>query len=445
MAAERTITMTRRELKRWEVSKKAMGGEIRQWKAAELLDLSLRQVKRVVRRIKMEGPGGVMHRLRGRPSNRRKPEAIKAKVVKLYGERYAGFGITLAVEKLWERDRVRVGEETLRRWLLAAGLWAGRRRGREHRSWRERKACFGEMVQMDGSHHDWFEGRGPKAVLMGMIDDATSTVYGRFYEYEGTLPALGSLKGYIKKHGIPQSIYLDRHTTYKSWAEPTLEEELEGKKPLSEFERAAGELGIKVIHAYSPQAKGRIERLFGTFQDRLVKEMRLRGIKSIGEANAFLGGYLPLHNRRFRVEARQAADLHGELNPGMILDRILCIKASRALRNDWTVHYGGKFYQVIKPIQAKAVKVEERLDGTVKLYDKSGALEFKEIAAPRKDPKILKKTKPPLHLQAKPYKPGPDHPWRNYKVRFPIPILKNAQTQKGTFLNGQKGDISNGA
>ena len=162
-----------------------------------------------------------------------------------------------------------------------------KRKGRKHRQWRERKHHFGEMVQMDGSHHDWFEGRGPKCVLMGYIDDATGTVYGRFYDYEGTIPAMDSFKRYIKRYGIPQSVYLDKHSTYKSTAKQSIEDELEDRKLMSQFEKSLQELGVKVIHAYSPQAKGRVEAAVRTFQDR-VNEMRLAGVKSVDQANEFL-------------------------------------------------------------------------------------------------------------------------------------------------------------
>jgi hypothetical protein len=209
-------------------------------------------------------------------------------------------------EKLLELERIEVSKETVRTWLIDAGQWKKGRKVRTHRQWRERKICFGEMLQLDGSHHDWFEGRRPKCVLMAYIDDATSKVYGRFYEHEGTIPAMDSFKRYIRKYGIPMSLYMDKHTTYTSTAEPSIEDQINGTMPLSEFGRALTELAVKIIHAHSPQAKGRIERLFKTLQDRLLKELTIRGINTIDEANRYLDTYLSAHNKRFAPQSEGA-------------------------------------------------------------------------------------------------------------------------------------------
>ena len=281
MAGEDMIMARQGELRRLHVIHKVLEGIVKQVEAAEILSLSGRQIRRIVKRIRSEGSRGIIHRSRGKPSNRRISGKIKEKVINLYRSQYRDFGPTLASEKLLERDGIRINDETLRIWILGTGDWKKTRRRRRHRQWRERKQHAGEMVQMDGSHHDWFEGRGPWCVLMGYIDDATGRVFGRFYDYEGTIPAMDSFKRYIKKYGLPLSVYLDKYKTYKSTAKPTIEDELNGWEPLSDFERALRELGVEVKHANSPQAKGRIERLFGTLQDRLVKEMRLRGIRTI--------------------------------------------------------------------------------------------------------------------------------------------------------------------
>jgi hypothetical protein len=227
-----------------------------------MLSLSIRQTRRIVRRVREEGPQGVVHRLRGKASNRKLPWELKDRVLELYCGKYEGFGPTLAQEKLLELDGICISDETLRCWLMEAGRWKKKRKGKKHRQWRQRKDRVGEMVQVDGSHHKWFEDRGPACVLMGYIDDATGRVYGRFYGYEGTIPAMDSFKRYMRKQGIPMSLYLDKHSTYRSPGEPTIEDELHGREPLSEFGRAVGELGVTLIHAHSPQAKGRVERLF---------------------------------------------------------------------------------------------------------------------------------------------------------------------------------------
>lgn len=294
MAGEDMIVARPKELRKLYVIRKVLDKEILQEKASEILSLSLRQVRRILKRVRLEGDKGVIHKSRGRPSSRRISDEIREKVIQLYRSEYEDFGPTLAAEKLEERHRVRVNEETLRLWLIESGDWKKRRKRRGHRRWRERKHHFGEMVQMDGSHHDWFEGRGAGCVLMGYIDDATGKVFGRFYDYEGTIPAMDSFQGYVQKYGLPMAVYLDRHTTYKSPAKASIEDELENQRPLSEFERALKELGVEVIHATSAPAKGRVERLFGTLQDRLVKEMRLRGIRTVPEGNAFLKQYLPV-------------------------------------------------------------------------------------------------------------------------------------------------------
>ena len=221
--------MSIREVRRLKAVQSAIDGHVTQKTAAAMLGLSERQVRRLVKDVRERGDRGVIHALRGRPSNRRIPEETRERVLSLYQARYPDFGPTLATEKLFECDGIKISDETLRRWLIEAGFWKKRRKRSGFRQWRPRKECFGQMVQMDGSHHDWLEGRGPKLVLMGYIDDATNTIYGRFYDYEGTLPAMDSFKGYVKKYGLPMSVYLDRHTTYKS------------SKKLTEWDEIAGD------------------------------------------------------------------------------------------------------------------------------------------------------------------------------------------------------------
>ena len=258
MAKKDIIEMSFREVKRLKAVHEAMAGHITQKAAALMMGVCERQARRLVRAVREEGGLGVVHKGRGRASNRRLPNKVKDKVISLYKGKYHGFGPLLASEKLLELDGIKLSDETLRLWLMESGDWQKARKRKIHRQWRERKAYFGEMVQMDGSHHDWLEGRAPEMVLMGYIDDANNNVYGRFYDYEGTIPAMDSFKRYVKHYGLPQSVYLDRHSTYKSTAKPTIEDDLAGREPQSQFERALKELGVKVLHAYSPQAKGRI-------------------------------------------------------------------------------------------------------------------------------------------------------------------------------------------
>jgi len=428
MAGEDMIMVGQGELKRLHVIHKVLERVIKQVEAAEILSLSGRQIRRIVKRIRSEGDRGIVHQSRGRPSNRRTPDKVKNKVIRLYRAQYKDFGPTLASEKLLERDGIGISDETLRRWLLEAGDWKKTRKARGHRRWRERKHHAGEMAQMDGSHHDWFEGRGPWCVLMGYIDDATGKVFGRFYEYEGTIPAMDSFKRYIQKHGLPMSVYLDRHTTYKSTAKPSIEEELNNTMPLSEFERALKELGVDVIHANSPQAKGRVERLFGTLQDRLVKEMRLRGIQTIEEGNRFLKQYLPVYNKRFSVRPMERNNVHRCLPKGLNLDAILCIKTERTLRNDFTVAHNRKLYQIQDRTNASKVMVHEQIDGAMRILYQDQTLRFREITTrpvkEEKAPELVRRRKPPT--------PTADHPWRSFKFgihkyerRKPIPTPEN--------------------
>ena len=264
MADKDMITMSRREAKRLHIIHQALDRKITQVDAAAVLGLSARQFRRLIKRVRTEGDDGICHRSRGKVSNRRINPRTKARALKLFQQEYADFNLAHATEKLAEAHGIAISDETLRLWLNAAAIPYKKRRVKKHRQRRERKACRGELVQIDGSHHDWFEGRGPFCVFMGYIDDATGTVYGRFYAYEGTMPAMDSMKRYVRQYGIPQSIYLDKHTTYKSWAKATVDEQLSDRKPMSHFEKSMAALAVEVIHANSPQAKGRVERLFKT-------------------------------------------------------------------------------------------------------------------------------------------------------------------------------------
>jgi len=403
------ITMSMKEAKRLHIVRQAIEKRITQTEAARVIGLSLRQVQRVVRRVKREGDHGICHCARGKEPNNRIPEKIKDKVLKLCRGIYYELGPTHASEKLLDTDQVKVSIETLRTWFIEEGLPYRKRKKRPHRQWRERKSCRGEMVQLDGSHHDWFEGRGPVCVLMAYVDDATGEVFARFYEYEGTLPAMDSFKRYIRRYGVPQSVYLDRHSTYKSTEHyQPIEDQLEGRQLMSHFERSLHELGVKVIHAYSPQAKGRVERLFGTFQDRVIKEMRLAGIKNREEGNTFLKAYLLKYNRRFGVAPAKEADLHRPFKDRRELNRILSIRNKRALRNDFTVTHNKKLYQIKDNIRTKAVMVEDRTDGSMLMTHNGQRLRYKEI----KSRPIQEVKKPVIPRVWRGVKPAAAHPWK---------------------------------
>ena len=405
--AERDIfTMSQKEMKRLHVIRKVEEGCVTQKQVAEMILLSERQIRRIVRRLREEGDRGIQHRSRGRESNRRLPRKLVERVTRLYQERSQGFGPTLMAEKLSELEGIAVSRETVRTWLMETGQWQKKRKVKPHRQWRERKSHPGEMLQLDGSHHDWFGGRRPPCVLMAHIDDATNKVYGRFYEYEGILPAMDSFKRYILRYGIPQSVYMDKHSTYKSTAEPSLEEEIHGTMPLSEFGRALTELAVEIIPAHSPQAKGRIERLFKTLQDRLVKEMTIKGINTIAEANRFLGKYLAVHNKRFAVKAKDPSDLHRAIPAGLNLDKILCIRTKRTLRNDFTIAHNKKLYQIEKAVRTKELTVEDLVNGSMFISHNNVRLPFREITA-----RPEKQQEPMLPRKRKGHTPSPYHPW----------------------------------
>lgn len=409
MAEKDMITMSKREAKRLHIIHQALDKKISQVDAADIIGLGDRQIRRMIKRVRKEGDEGICHRSRGNTSNHRIPKNIKNKALKLFQGLYKDFNLVHATEKLDEVHGITINDETLRLWLSEAEIPYKKRKAKKHRQRRERRVYFGDLVQIDGSHHDWFEGRGPICVFMGYIDDATNIVHGRFYDYEGTMPAMDSMKRYIKRYGIPKSVYLDKHTTYKSWAEPTIEEQLNDQKPMSSFEKSLAALSIEVIHANSPQAKGRVERLFKTLQDRLVREMRLMGVKSVNEANEFLITYLPKYNRRFKKPAASEADLHRPALHSRELDRILCIKEDRTVKNDFTIAYNGTVYQIEQVTRAKKVTVEEWLDGTLHITYNGQDLRFREIT------KVLNKAAAEapflLHKQGS-WTPSPDHPWK---------------------------------
>ena len=408
MVGEDRVIMSVKELRRVHVIRQTREKKLTQVQAGIVLGLTPRHIRRLIERVAQAGDQGLAHRGRGKPSNRRIPEKVQTKALTLYAQRYGDFGPTLAAEKLAERHGITLSAETVRGWLLAKGVTHFQRRKRPHRAWRERKAHVGELVQLDGSHHDWLEGRGPRCVLMAYIDDASSRVYARFYAYEGTIPAMDSFQRYIQRYGIPLAIYADKHSTYHSPAEPTVAEQLAGVEPRSQFGRALGELGVELIPAHSPQAKGRVERLFKTFQDRLIKELRLAGGSTLDEANQFLEGYLPIYNQRFTVQPAQAADLHRPRPARRELDRSLCIKTTRCLRRDWTVAHHGHLYQVQTNVRATHVQVEERVDGTMRMTHQGRALVYHAITARPVKAVEAKKVHPPRC----PVTPRPDHPWR---------------------------------
>lgn len=408
--------MSRKERARLTIMTGVTDGELTQVQAAELMGVCYRQGKRIWQRYQADGDAGLVHRLRGQPSARRKPAALREEVLALYAqERYADFGPTLMAEQLAKAKLV-VDHETLRRWRLAAGQHVVRRRKQAHRQWRERKPSFGAMVQLDGSHHDWFEGRGPKCVLMVMVDDATNRMRARFCEEETTRASYDVLEGWVRKHGLPASLYVDRDSIYRCEGQPSIAQQLAGQQPQTQFGRAMEQLGVELILAHSPQAKGRVERMNGTLQDRLVKELRLAGISDLESANRFLDGkYLRAFHRQFGRAAASPVDVHREVPRN--LDEVLSWEEERVVQGDWTVACGGKRYQLDRQHAAmslarRKVIVRRLRNGRVQLVHRDQQLQWR--ALPEGTLRKLRpvKKKPEPRPTAKKSVPAADHPWR---------------------------------
>lgn len=429
MAEGDIIMMRQEELKRLHLIRQVIEKVLAQVEAGNLLSLSVRQIRRIAKRVLKEGDKGVLHKSRGRPSPNAIEEDTKNKAIRLCKTRYEGFNPTLAAEKLFEINGIKLSRETLRGWFKQNDIPYQTRRKRPHRNWRERRHHFGAMEQVDGSHHDWFENRGPKCVLMGYIDDANNNVFARFHHSEGTFPFMDSFKRYVRKYGLPQSVYMDRHPAYKvNNGEPSIEDQLNNREPESQVQRALGELGVEVTFAYSPQAKGRIERLFRTFQDRLVKEMRLKGIKSVEEGNKFLKRYLPIYNKRFALEPLEKGDLHRPLPKKINLDKILCRKTEHGLNNDSTVVHDKKLYHILDKAYAKKIMVEERINGRLLITYKGRELKYRQIT------QRPVKTVPAkgAYLANKAHKPPIDHPWKRSMYERYQHINNYSQREKGS-------------
>lgn len=348
------------------------------------LKISYRQAKRIKQKYQLEGDKSVIHGNTGKPSPRRIPKEIRTKAITLYAELYRDFGPTLASEKLLEIHGIKVHPETLRRWLIAESLWKKKRKRKIYRSRRERRQCFGELIQFDGSHHDWFEGRREKCCLMTAIDDATGEILSFFCEQETTIDAMMLIIRWVFRYGIPQAAYCDKKNAFVLNREPSIEEQLAGIVPLSHFERACAKLGIEVIIAHSPQAKGRIERNHAIHQDRLTKELRLAQINTIKEANEFLETiYLPKINKKFAKTPACSANAHVPLLENQDLFDIFCFETTRVISNDYMVSYKKRLFQIhkdqkIMPKQKDKVIVRELLDHSIKLVYKNTFLSYNE-------------------------------------------------------------------
>ena len=410
------LRLSKKERLRVEVLSKIKRDGMSLRKGAELLGLSYRQMLRVHQRYESEGNSGLQHRLRGEESNRSFESSRRERVLQLYQGKYGDFGPRLAAEYLRKEDGEDLSEETLRRWLMGAGLWQPRRQGAVHRKWRERKAHFGEMVQMDGSFHDWFEGRRGKASMMVMIDDATNRTYAQFFEEETTAAAMTVFLAYVGRYGLPRSLYVDRDSIYETTRDSTVDEALADKPALTQFGRAMKELGVELILAHSPQAKGRVERRHGVFQDRLVKVMRLKKISTLAAANQYLEEeYLDELNERFTVQAREKADVHRRVERGVKLKHVLSFQEPRVVQNDWTVSWCNRHFQLHEDhhklsLARKRIDVCELLDGTILLMHRGRTLKWVELTERPSRNRSTPTTKKASGKASQ--KPPKNHPWR---------------------------------
>ena len=411
--------MSERELRRVGILARVKSGELKVADAARMLFVSYRQAKRLWRRYRDEGAAGLKHGSAGRTSHRAKPKKVRERALRLVRKKYSGaegerFGPTLAAEHLASEDKLVVHPETLRRWMLAEGLWSPARRRRAHRQRRERRAHFGELVQMDGSFHAWFEERGPEGCLMNMVDDATSTTLGRIGKEETIWTAVGVLRRWVENYGVPLALYTDWKTVYVK--EPTEQQLLRGDVAKTQFGQMCARLGTRIIAANSAQAKGRVERNHGTHQDRLVKKLRRKKAATHAEANRYLETeYCAEHNRRFAVEARSAVDSHLPAPGARQCREIFRLETERVLGNDWVVRNDNRFYQVERQSRNHApakstVTVCEWEDGTVEIHYRGQKLRWHEIEErPVQSTGIEQRRRKHPRL---PPAPLLDHPWR---------------------------------
>jgi len=410
--------MSEKERERLKVFERVKRGELQQVEAAEICGLSYRQTRRLYQRYRKLGDGGLVHRGRGRPSNRGYATEFQQAVMARYQERYPDFGPTLAVEKL-AGDGYRLDHETLRHWLLKAKLWRKRRKRARHRSWRERRAHFGELVQMDGSHHQWYEKRAAKSCLMNMVDDATGQSQALMAAEETSFAAMELLWQWIERYGIPRALYTDRKNVYVLDKATRARAADSGQEALTQFGRACKQLNIKIIEAYSPEAKGRVERSHGTYQDRLVKELRLAGMETIAGANELLcSGFCAQLNEKFAVAPRAAADYHRAAK-GYDLAAIFCHEEERTATSDWVVRFENQFYQLEPRSKGQSpkgkIKAQRYLNG--ELHFRYGQDELNYTVLPERPQPVMKpkkrKRQPGPSIMEKYVSPA-NHPWRSF-------------------------------
>ncbi len=425
---EDRLNMSNREIDRLKVINSVMKKQLTWEQAGLQLALSKRHVGRLIARVKAEGNKGVIHRLRGKPSNHQLIPGVLDKSMNIIKTKYVDFGPTFANEKLLELHDIKISTSSLRTGMIEANIWKARQHGPKHRQWRQRRSCVGELIQLDGSEHDWFEGRDQKCALLVFIDDATSRIlHAEFVAVENTFNLLAATKRYLLNHGRPVALYVDKDSIYKINRQASIEEQLRDGQALSQFSRAMGELGVEMIFAHSPQAKGRVERTFNTQQDRLVKELRLAGISDIKTGNEFLArAYISKHNARFAVVPERTFNAHRPLLASHKLDEILSFQTERILANDFTLRFQNQFMQILPGQKLRLrpknkILVQMRLNGSIHLKFKDQYLNYKSL--PQRPSKPFYATQSKLikdstDCESVPYIPAKNHPWRNPGIAY---------------------------
>jgi transposase len=419
------LTMSKKEINRLEVIQRVDGKRMKQKAAAEQLGISERQVKRLLRKYRQDGANGLVSKRRGKPSNNQLAEETCGKVLDLLKSKYTGFGPTLACEKLVEVEHLKISNESVRQMMLVEGLWKAKKaRKVVAHQMRERRACFGELVQIDGSPHDWFEGRAAECSLLVFIDDATGKLGELlFVENESFFSYCRATEGYLTRHGKPGAFYSDKHAVFR-----VNQPSAGPSDALTQFGRAMQELDIQIICANSPQAKGRVERVNQTLQGRLPKELRLRGISSWEAGNAFLPEYMADFNRRFAVQPRSTQDAHRPLTPQDDLARLFRWQETRVLSKNLTLQFNKIVYQIQTERPSYAMRnaavtvcLDDQENITILYKDKS--LNYTVFHQQVKQSEVVqsKQIDQVLLNQSKAHKPAADHPW---KRGFAIPSAK---------------------
>ena len=420
---EKLLTMSTKEINKLEVMQRLTRKELRQKEAAEMLGISIRQIKRILRTYRQEGAQGIVSKRRGRESNNRLRKEVKQKVLDLLMGKYRGFGPTLACEKMEEVEGLKISDESVRQIMIGEGLWKSRKARKENtHQMRERRACFGELVQIDGSPHAWFEERGAACTLLVLIDDARGQLVGlRFAEQESFHSYVQVVKPYLEQYGRPVAFYSDKHGIFR-----VNQPSVGAGDALTQFGRAMHALDIQIICANTPQAKGRVERANQTLQDRLVKEMRLRGISNMEQGNAYLPEFMADFNQRFAVPARSQNDAHRPLDTHENLDHILTWQEPRILSKNLTIQFKNVVYQIQteRPTYAlrnAQVTVCENAQGMVTILYKGKELTYTIFHKQEHQSEIVdtKNVDFALQTQRKVHTPAPDHPWRKPLSRMP--------------------------